>query len=223
MTTPAGQLVVIAKEPRPGFVKTRLCPPCTGDQAAAIAEAALIDTLRAVQAASASRRVIAIDGSPGPWMPPGFEVIPQRGASLAERLAAAVDDCFEHGVGPVLIVAMDTPQVQAGHLERAASLLGDGHERAAVLGPATDGGYWLIGLSHPDPAAFHDVVMSVADTMAGQRQQLERCGFRVRLADVLRDVDTFDDAIAIAEEVPESSFGSAVRRTQRSHAAAQRR
>ena len=85
-------LIVIAKEPVPGRAKTRLCPPCTPDEAAALAEAALRDTFTAVAAAPAPRRVVVLDGRPGPWLPEGFEVIPQRAGGLAERLAGAFDD-----------------------------------------------------------------------------------------------------------------------------------
>src|SRR5204862_7452342 len=80
-------LVVMAKEPLPGRVKTRLCPPLQPEQAAALAEAALADTLAAVAWTPARRRVLVLDGSPGPWLRPGFEVIEQRGDGLAERLA----------------------------------------------------------------------------------------------------------------------------------------
>ena len=76
------QLCVIAKEPRPGFAKTRLTPPCTMTQAAAIAEAALADTLDAVLTTPARRRVLALDGAVGSWLPPGFEVVPQSDGGL---------------------------------------------------------------------------------------------------------------------------------------------
>ncbi|MEO5678521.1 MAG: glycosyltransferase, partial [Acidimicrobiales bacterium] len=71
--------LVLAKEPVAGRVKTRLCPPLTPAEAAAVAEAALADTLAAVARCGADRLVVALDGAPGPWLPAGFEVIPQRG------------------------------------------------------------------------------------------------------------------------------------------------
>ena len=75
---PATTLLVIAKQPLPGRVKTRLVPPCTHEQAAALAEAALADTLRTVLMAPAARRVLVLDGEPGPWLPPGFDIVPRR-------------------------------------------------------------------------------------------------------------------------------------------------
>ena len=81
-------LVVIAKDPVPGRVKTRLCPPCSPQQAADIARAALLDTLDAVGAARAGRRVLAFDGPRPDWLPATFDVVAQRGNGLDERLAA---------------------------------------------------------------------------------------------------------------------------------------
>jgi glycosyltransferase A (GT-A) superfamily protein (DUF2064 family) len=100
------KLLVIAKAPEPGRSKTRLCPPCSPEQAAALAEAALTDTLRAVAATPADERVLVLDGTPGDWLPEGFRVVPQRGDGLDERLAAA----FADAGGPALLIGMDTPQ-----------------------------------------------------------------------------------------------------------------
>ena len=82
----ATTLLVIAKQPVPGRVKTRLVPPCTHEQAAALAEAALADTLDTVLMLPARRRVLVLDGRPGPWLPPGFDIVPQCGGPLDERL-----------------------------------------------------------------------------------------------------------------------------------------
>lgn len=102
-----GNLLVIAKEPLPGRVKTRLTPPYTPAEAALIAEAALADTLRTVLAVPARRRVLVLEGRPGPWLPPGIDVVPQCAGGLDERLAAAFAGC----TGPTLLVGMDTPQI----------------------------------------------------------------------------------------------------------------
>ena len=74
---PVTTLLVIAKQPVPGRVKTRLVPPCTYEQAAALAEAALADTLRTAATVPARRRVLVLDGEPGPWLPPGYDIVPQ--------------------------------------------------------------------------------------------------------------------------------------------------
>jgi len=194
-------LVVIAKAPRPGFVKTRLCPPCTAAEAAALAEAALADTLAAALQASARQVTLALEGEPGPWLPTGVRVIPQRGAGLDERLAAAFDDVG----GPALLIGMDTPQVTSDLLDTAlASLAGpciDG-----VIGAADDGGWWALGLRRPDPRVFLGVPMSAPTTHGAQLARLSALGLDVTHLPVLRDVDTFEDAIAVAEAAPGSRF-----------------
>ena len=88
----AAQVIVIAKEPVPGRVKTRLTPPFTPQDAALLAKAALSDSLAAAAEAPMTRRVLALDGAPGDWLPAGFDVIGQRGGGLDERLAAAFAD-----------------------------------------------------------------------------------------------------------------------------------
>ena len=193
-------LIVIAKAPVPGRVKTRLCPPCTPRQAAALAEAALRDTLRAAVAARGPvRRVVALEGEPGDWLPAGFDLVSQRGAGLAERLAAAFDDVG----GPALLIGMDTPQVTPALLDRALARLALGD---AVFGPARDGGYWAIGLRRPDRRVFDGVPMSVETTGAVQRRRLAELGLSVVDLPALRDVDTIADAQAVAAAAPAGRF-----------------
>src|SRR6516225_10205077 len=107
------QVLVLAKAPRAGQVKTRLCPPCTPQAAAAVAEAALADTLDAVASCSAESKVLALDGPAGPWLPSGIDVIPQRGADLGERIANAWADTRSRTGGWDLKLGMDTPRTTA--------------------------------------------------------------------------------------------------------------
>jgi rSAM/selenodomain-associated transferase 1 len=204
------QIVVIAKEPREGFVKTRLVPPCTSAEAAEIARASLVQTLEVVASVPASRRVVALDGEPGPWLPAGFEVMPQRPGSLGDRLQGVFDDCFALADQPVMIIGMDTPQVTPTHLTQAAARLADGS--TAVLGPASDGGYWLIGLAYPRPNLFSGVEMSTERTMQQQVDTLERLDYRIAAISVLRDIDRAEDARAVADALPSSGFASVVHR-----------
>jgi len=195
-------LVVIAKAPVQGRVKTRLCPPCTPAHAAAIAEASLVDTLTTVAAVPAPRRLLALDGAAGPWVPDSFEVVPQRAGGLADRLA----DVFKRAGGPAFVVGMDTPQLTPALLAHAARQL---RQADAVLGLANDGGYWGIGLREPDPEAFAGVPMSTPDTGAAQRERLRELGLSVRDLPILRDVDTYEDALAVARlAAPQSAFAS---------------
>ncbi|MFD9042052.1 TIGR04282 family arsenosugar biosynthesis glycosyltransferase [Streptomyces bottropensis] len=189
-------LLVIAKEPRPGRVKTRLTPPFTPEEAAALAEAALADTLRAVASAPARRRVLVLDGTAGPWLPPGFDVVPQCAGGLDERLAAAFAGCD----GPALLIGMDTPQVTPDLL----AVDFDGCD--ACFGPAEDGGFWALGLAEPDPELLRGVPMSTPATGAAQRERLVAAGLRVRDLPRLRDVDTAADAEAVAAVAPHGCF-----------------
>lgn len=199
-------IVTIAKAPVPGQVKTRLCPPCTPAQAAQLAQAALNDTLAAVQASHAGERLLALDGEPGVWLPAGWRVTAQRGAGLDERLAGAFADA---GDGPTLLIGMDTPQVTPELLDDAISQL-EAPGVDAVLGPARDGGYWAIGLRRPDPQAFLAVPMSEPDTGERQLVRLIDLGLRCELLDELRDVDEIADARAVARSAPHTRFARAL-------------
>jgi rSAM/selenodomain-associated transferase 1 len=194
-------LVVIAKAPGPGRSKTRLCPPCSPDQAAELAGAALADTLAAVAATPARLRLLALDGQLDEPAPPGVEVIPQAGDGLGERLGHALVAAG----GPALVVGMDTPQLTPYLLAQAAvPLTHPGVD--AVVGPALDGGYWTIGMRSPDSAAFEGVPMSSSETGAAQVRRLRALGLRVAALAPQRDVDTIADARAVARAFPRTAF-----------------
>lgn len=199
-------VLVLAKEPVPGRVKTRLCPPCTPGEAAAIAAAALADTFDAAVASGADRVLAALDGRPGPWLPSGVEVVPQGQGPLEERLATA----WSHTDGPGIQIGMDTPQLTASDLDRAMSTLAGPHVDA-VLGPATDGGWWAIGLPAADDRVFAGVPTSRSDTGARQRRRLEQLGYRVSDLPMRSDVDHFSEALAVASRAPGTRFALAVR------------
>ena len=185
-------VLVMAKSPIAGRVKTRLCPPCTPQEAAALAEAALADTLAAAAACGADRRIIALDGSPGEWLPAGFDVVPQVDGPFDRRLTAA----WAAAGGPGVQIGMDTPQVTAALLDDALAGL---EEHDAALGLAVDGGWWAIALRQPDARAFLGVPMSTAQTGAAQRARLHRLGLDVRALPTLVDLDTVADLPAVIE------------------------
>jgi uncharacterized protein len=199
-------LLVIAKAPVAGRVKTRLTPPCTPAGAAALAAAALADTLAAAaRSRLAHRRVLVLDGEPGPWVPRGFEVLPQRGDGLAGRLAAAFCDVG----GPAFLIGMDTPQVTPGLLDAGLRAL-DGTD--AVFGRALDGGYWAIGLRRADPAVFRDVPMSAPTTAEVQRARLAQLRLATAELPALTDVDTIADARRVAAAAPATRFARMLQR-----------
>jgi uncharacterized protein len=201
------QLLVIAKAPVPGRVKTRLCPPCTPEQAAAVAAAALADTLVAGAAAPVSRRTIVHCGHLDPGT--GWHRVPQRGEGLAARLANGFADTARPGTASVLI-GMDTPQVTPALLATVAAGLGTCD---AVLAPAEDGGWWALALRDPAAAeALRHVPMSTVDTGRLTAAALSDRGLRVGYGPVLRDVDTVADALHVAQRHPDGAFAAAVRR-----------
>lgn len=202
-------LLVVAKAPVPGTVKTRLIGPFTPYQAAALAAAALLDTLDACVRAAAITGgpvVVAVSGRLDSAIGRyalierlrGLSVIGQRGTDLAERLAHAHVDAAGPFGGCVQI-GMDTPQVTAEQLVAASDRISVHDGADAVLGRATDGGWWLLALRRAGTArCLAGVPMSRdttgADTLAALRSECRR----VELADELSDVDTIDDVFLTA-------------------------
>ncbi len=210
------QVVVMAKSPRPGLVKTRLCPPLRPEQAAGLAAAALMDTLDAVEASGASQRVLALEGPPRDWLRPTFSVIPQRSGDLGARLAGAMEDAWARVPLPMLLIGMDTPQLSGSLLDETAAVWEDRNRAPsidAVVGPAHDGGYWVIGVRRPVAGLFDGVEMSTPFTGEAQRRRLDALGVTWIGARGLRDVDDIADAVAVAALAPRTRFASALAET----------
>jgi rSAM/selenodomain-associated transferase 1 len=204
----AVQVLVLAKEPVAGRVKTRLTPALTPQEAAQIAEAALEDTLDAVRRTDAAVRVLVLDGT---WAADGFAVQPQGTGELDERLAQAFDAAWAENPVPMLLIGMDTPQVTEVLLEKAvATLLSPGVD--AVLGLAEDGGWWGLGLRRPQPHLIRGVVTSRDDTGQVQRERLLSASLELVDLPVLRDVDTVEDLLIVAASCPEGRFTATVTR-----------
>ncbi len=213
-------LIVLAKAPVPGRVKTRLCPPFTPQEAAELAAAALTDTLGVAAATTADHRLLVLDGEPGPelrsaYLDRGFIRRPQVPGSLDVRIAAAFAEAARLDPGPALLIGMDTPQASASVLGRALTAMAGEPDAAdrprdAAFAPAEDGGFWALGLrepGHPRTAELLlGVPMSVSDTGAVQLRRLERAGLDVLHLPMLRDVDTADCAYAAAELSPDTAF-----------------
>lgn len=205
-------VLVMAKAPVPGFAKTRLAASVGAERAAQIAAAALLDTLDAVAAASVSGRVVAMTGdldaaSAGDEIRrrlDDFVVVEQRGTDFADRLANAhADAALAAGPQPVLQIGMDTPQVTAALIERCCEAL---LAAPAILGLATDGGWWVLGVHSPtDADVLRAVPMSSPDTGAVTLRALRAIGLDPVLVDELRDVDTVDDVAAVRAAIPPNS------------------
>ena len=199
-------LLIVAKRPLPGYAKTRLIPAFGADGAAALAAAALADTFDAARRCRADRVVVSFAGDPTGIVPRTFTVVAQGPGTFQERLASA----WDASGGPGLQIGMDTPQVTASDLDAAMDRLAmDGTE--AVLGPASDGGWWAIGLRRPVDGVFEGVPMSEPTTGAHQLRRLRELGLLTRMLPELRDVDEPGDVDVVAAAAPRTRFAVTAR------------
>lgn len=200
-------LLIMAKSPVPGQVKTRLCPPLTAEEAADVAAASLLDTLEVALSTPGAAPVVALAGvverADVRDALAECVVIPQRGGTFADRLVHAHADVSRFGM-PVLQIGMDTPQLTPALLASCAEF------EEAALGLALDGGWWALGLRNPLHAeVLRDVPMSQADTGARTLDALHGLHrLRVRTLPVLSDVDTMADARTVAAQVPHGRFAA---------------
>lgn len=184
---------VMAKAPVVGEVKTRLTPPLTAEEATSVAVAMLRDV--AGHAAATGADVWGVHTGDGErvacHLPPGARLMPQRGRDLGPRLAAAQRDLHEAGYERVLLVGADCPTLDTAYLDRALEVLG---HASVVLGPAADGGYTLIGSTHPVPRLF-EVTMSTASVLDDTLARAWEVGVDPAVLEPRDDLDTADDLV----------------------------
>jgi uncharacterized protein len=211
-------LLVVAKAPVPGMAKTRLAATVGEEVAAEIAAAALLDTLEAVAATPVATRVVALTGNLDDGVAAveirrelaSFAVISQRGNNFGDRLANAHADAARVDGHRVLQIGIDTPQVTAELLADCGRRLVDAQ---AVLGLASDGGWWALGVNAPALAeCLRDIPMSQSDTGALTLKALRDKDIDVDLIDELTDFDIADDVAAVREVcAPGSRFAEVTR------------
>ena len=204
----------MAKAPVPGQVKTRLAAYVGPEAAARLAAAALHDTLDACESAfGVDRCYLALDGDLADGEDAeeltdglaGWSVLAQRGDGFAARLTHAHQDVAALAAAPVVQVGMDTPQATGDDLRAVLDRLREGTD--AVLGPAEDGGWWVLGLARPELAGvLAGVEMSTARTGAETRAALSAAGAVVASGPTMRDVDDVDDAAHVARLAPGTRF-----------------
>ena len=185
-------LVIFARNPVPGAVKTRLHSRYTPIQAAAIYRAFVLDTVGAAMQARADRRLMACD-PPGAEAEladlagPGWELFPQVSGDLGERMYQAARRCFSRSALRVVILGTDVPSLPPHHIDRAFELL---ESDEVVLGPSMDGGYYLVGLSRPVREIFRDIAWSTSHVYAQTLERARAAGFTVGILPSWHDVDT---------------------------------
>jgi len=206
--------LIVAKSPLAGRVKTRLGREVGMERAADLAAAALLDTVEACTATyGAARCHLSLEGvleqgrmaSELLEATAGWAFHPQRGVDFAERLVDAHADAAAASGAPVVQVGMDTPHLQARTLIEVGARLT--HLDDAVLGPAYDGGWWLLGVGGPHLLIhLRQVPMSTGETGTLTREALVRAGARVTEVEMLRDVDEVVDAESVAATAPGTRF-----------------
>ncbi|MBM4302085.1 MAG: glycosyltransferase [Deltaproteobacteria bacterium] len=190
-------LIIFAKEPRPGQVKTRLSPPLSPEEAAQLYHSFLLDILEEMARVPEMR--LAVGFSPlkaqgffRGLAPPGTDLFPQEGADLGERMARAIARGFAADFGPVVLRGSDIPDLPAAVVSEAREVLAAGQAQV-VLGPCPDGGYYLVGLTEPQPPLFQGPAWSSRTVLADTLRLARQLGLRVHLLPPWPDIDTYDN------------------------------
>jgi rSAM/selenodomain-associated transferase 1 len=191
-------LTVFARPPRAGRVKTRMTPALPAALAARLYGALLADTLVAATASAADTRAIAwSETDDAPVAPAGFETFAQGAGDLGARLAAAFARALAAPGARAVIVGSDCPALTAAHLDAGFNALAT-HD--VVLGPAGDGGYWLVGLGRPAPELFRDIPWSTDRVFATTLARAAAAKLSVATIATLADLDTPADLAALVGE-----------------------
>ena len=211
--TPHTALVIFAKAPIPGEVKTRLCPPLTPDEAATLHGSFVLDMLERTKLAVAKLRLPFhryLACAPSSELVffkimeerQGVRLLDQIGENLGQRMHRTFVDLFAKGYKQVIIVGTDVPTLPLTVYQEAFAMLG---RSGVVLGPALDGGYYLIGLTQPAEQLFTGVPWSTDQVLAVTQQQAKILGLSIELTTAWRDVDTIADLQALITECREDN------------------
>lgn len=206
-------LGIMCKAPVDGACKTRLCPPLTAREAAEISRCFIADVASVIDGVSAAGGIdgfaiftpsgaeAAFDG----LLPPRFRMLAQRGADLGERLVHATEDLLGSGYGGVCLMNSDSPTLPAALLSRAVEALRRPGDRI-VLGPAIDGGYYLIGLKRAHATLFQGMAWSTSRVLAQTLARAASLGVPVSLLPLWYDVDDLDSLQLLLHEL----FGGSI-------------
>jgi len=189
-------LAIMAKAPRVGAVKTRLCPPLRAPEAAELARCFLLDTVDRVRLVAGARPIVAYAPveavSQFEEVAPAFTLIPQRGGDLGERQIHLIEDVLALGLQAALVIGTDSPTLPRECLDEAVGLV-MAPDVDMVLGPTEDGGYYLIGMRRPCAALFENMPWSTPTVLGRTLERAQRLGLRVACLPTWFDVDTGAD------------------------------
>jgi len=194
-------LIVVAKRPAPGKTKTRLSPPLAPELASSLYECFLCDTLDQMRQVQDAHHVIAYLDEPDYFqrLAPDFELIPQKGHDLGERLDNALTSCLSQGYERAIIMNSDSPTLPSDYLSQGFDMLSDGTD--VVLGPCDDGGYYLIGIKKPTPRLLREVQMSTPTVAEDTIVLAKKEGLHLVTLPTWYDVDDTASLSRLVEEI----------------------
>lgn len=190
---PCEKLLVFLKAARRGSVKTRLAAELGDDAALSAYQDLVATTLAKLSSLAAVELRFAPDEAAAeirPWLRPGWNAAPQGGGGLGNRLARAFAEAFAAGSERVIVIGSDCPYLNAADIRAAGNALA---ESDVVIGPATDGGYWLLGMRTYRPELFSDIAWSTSQVLAQTLRHAAASRLSVTLLRELGDVDTVAD------------------------------
>ena len=209
-------LAIMAKAPRVGAVKTRLCPPLRAPEAAELARCFLLDAVHRVRMVAGARPILgyAPVEAQGQFeeVAPGFALVPQHDGDLGERQLHLIDDVLRLGLQAALVIGTDSPTLPRECLDEAVGLV-MAPDVDVVLGPTVDGGYYLIGMRAPHAALFEHMSWSTSMVLGRTLDRAQRHGLRVACLPTWFDVDTGADLERLRVEL-EASPGTSPRHTR---------
>lgn len=186
-------LIIFVKAPRPGTVKTRLAREI-GEAAACAAYCRMVNDLRSnlARLEPVEIRFTPDDGEAdvAQWLCPGWRLAPQGVGELGTRLQAAFSQAFASGSNRVVVIGSDCPTVTASDIELGWDEL-DQHD--VVIGPAQDGGYWLVGLRSSCPRLFQEISWSTPTVLVETLKKAEAAGLKVKIMQQRSDIDSPED------------------------------
>jgi len=190
-------LLIFAKQPLPGKVKTRLTPTFSFQEAAEIYRCMLSDTLNKLTDLSGVEKFLFFESSPGvedffQKNFPGIRMFPQQGAGLGDRLEKAFETVFALGFESAAVIGTDSPDLPLSYLAEPFRLLEEGGADV-VFGPAVDGGYYLVALERPCPELFRDIPWSTNRVLESSLATAATVGLQVECLPVWHDMDTVED------------------------------
>jgi hypothetical protein len=187
------RVIIFVKAPRPGTVKTRLAKTMGAEAACGVYRRLVETVLEQLASLDDVELRFAPDDAAAevrPWLQPSWQARPQGEGDLGQRLQSAFADAFAAGAERVVIIGSDCPEVQATDVREAWTEL---KIHDLVIGPATDGGYWLIGLKQPQPKLFDGMAWSSENVLGETLARAKANHLRIQLLRILNDVDTEED------------------------------